>query len=245
MTSEPIGYFDTPLIFIDPVDKERNVASALVIDRFNAFIFACKEFINNPRITFFFPNKIAPWPLEKIKKEIVKEDSLYNGVIILKPDIIDENLIPQIRKASKSIKESCEKYGFTIYDVNYFLPNDKKEIYIIVKSDKKSIKKTYTHIGPPVLKKKNSDDFIKKWKDNPRAVKGPYDENGRFYVSLKRDYLTVQDFLKDQVKNLSMGKHLDDIIKNGYKIIEERDLIKDFMRVYWTKCLDGKMSWER
>ncbi len=44
LKEEGLPHFETPLTFIDPVDSERNVASALSKDKFELFIKACKEY---------------------------------------------------------------------------------------------------------------------------------------------------------------------------------------------------------
>ena len=62
---------------------------------------------------------------------------------------------------------------------------------------------------------------------------------------MKRDYTEIKDFLKDEVENLSMGRHLDHIINKKYKIIELEDMLKEELKIFWTEYLDGKMPWER
>jgi len=64
--------FETPLVFIDPVDSERNVSSAISEKKFDFFIKACCEYIKQPRMTFFFPKRIIPWDLNKIAKTVDK-----------------------------------------------------------------------------------------------------------------------------------------------------------------------------
>ena len=237
--------FNTPLTFIDPVDANRNVASALSKEKFDLFIKACKEYLKKPSITFFFPNKIKPWPLEKIKEEIQKQKCQYIGVKFDKPNIIDENLYPQVRKAARSIWDTCKRYDFTIYDVNFHIDDQKDTVYIIVKTNKESLPKTLKHMGPPTELEKNADEFLNKWKDNPKVTKKPYEKNGRLYVEIIRDYTDIKNFLEDQIKTLSMGKDIYQLVKKKYTILESEDLFKDNLREFWTEYLDGKMPWER
>jgi len=237
--------FDNPLTFIDPVDNDRNVASALSKEKFDLFVKACEEYLQYPRVTFFFPNETQTWSLNTIKSEIQKQKCLYIGVVFSKPDIIVENLYPQIRKAARSISEACERYGFTIFDTRFHVDESGNLIFIIIKTKNELISKTLVHVGPPVKLEKNVRDFILKWEDNPSVIKKPYEKNGRFYVEIKRKFRNIKDFLKYQVKNLSMGKHLDEIIKEGYDIVEIDYLLRENLHIFWTGYLDGKMSWER
>ena len=237
--------FDTPLVFIDPVDPDRNVASAVSKEKFDLFIKASKKYLENPKITFFFPNKVKPWSLEKIKKETEKQDAVFTIIKLKKPNIIDENLYPQIKKGLKSIIDNCKRADFKIFDANYFVDNKNEKIFLIIKSKNEILSKSYEHIGPPVKVKQNSKDFIKKWKDNPLNIKGPYTKNERYYVEVKRQYRKIEGFLKDNIKNLSMGKDIDKIISKNYKILKIKDLLKEEFRLFWTQYLDGIDSWER
>jgi len=134
LTKEKIPSFETPLSFIDPVDTNRNVASALSDEKFDLFVKACMEYLKKPSINFFFPNKIQPWSIVKIKNEIKRQKSRYIGIKFDKPDVIDENLYPQIRKAARSITQTCRRYGFTIHDVKFYIDEQAETIYIIIKT---------------------------------------------------------------------------------------------------------------
>jgi tRNA nucleotidyltransferase (CCA-adding enzyme) len=235
--------FISPLTFIDPVDYSRNVASAISQDKFEFFIKACKEYIKRPKITFFFPKKVKPWSLSKIRDSIKNKDAQFIGIKINKPDIIPENLYPQVRKATRSICDKSERYGFTILDSSFSI-NDKL-IYIIIKTKKEPLSKTYVHLGPPVKLKKHTEEFLSKWKKDPRVTKRPYEKKGRLYVEIERDYLEIKEFLKDNIKEFSMGRHIDKIVKKEFSILDIDDLLIKNLREFWTEYLDGKMPWER
>ena len=237
--------FDTPLTFIDPVDPDRNVASAVSKEKFNLFKKACKEYLEKPSIKFFFPNKVKPWSLEKIKKELKTDKYQFIGLKVDKPDIIDENLYPQVRKATRSIRETSKRNGFTIYDTAFHIDSKKNTIYIVVKAKEETLSPTIQHMGPPLKLKENADDFLGRWKNDPRLIKKPFEKNGRLYVEIKREYVKIKPFLKDQIKEFSMGKHIDQIVKKKYSILKKDELINNNLRGFWTEYLDGKMVWER
>ncbi len=234
-------HFDTPLIFIDPVDSKRNVASALSKNNFDLFLKACKDYIKKPSFTFFFPNKIKPWSLEKIKKEIEKRKVI--GLKIEKPHIIPENLYPQVRKAVRSIKELCERYDFTILDSRFHI--NSKVIFMILFPEKKTISKTMIHKGPPVKLKKNADEFRQKWINDPRTIRKPFVKDNRLYIEIKREFTDIKNLLEKQLINLSLGKHIDKIAQKNFAILELNDLLKENLRIFWTDYLDKKMPWER
>jgi tRNA nucleotidyltransferase (CCA-adding enzyme) len=241
LEEETSPFFETPLTFIDPVDSERNVASALSKDKFDLFVTACKEYTKKPRLTFFFPNELQPWSLEKIRKVI--GTNMFVGVKLPKPEIIPENLYPQVRKAVRSIRELCEQYEFTILDATFSI--EVANVFIVLHPKTRIISKTVLHEGPPVTLKKNADEFIQKWVDNPRTRKKPFEKNKRLYVEIERDYINIQDLLEDQVKHLSLGKHIDLVIRKGFVVIDHNDLLAENLRLFWTTYLDKRMTWER
>ena len=55
----------------------------------------------------------------------------------------------------------------------------------------------------------------------------------------------MEKLLKDQVKNLSLGKHINEIVKKGYNILEFKDLLIDDLTHFWTAYLEDKRPWER
>lgn len=233
--------FDTPLIFIDPVDGDRNVSSALSKEKFDLFKKACIKYIKKPRITFFFPSKIKPWSLDKIRKEIGEKK--FFGLKIKKPEIIAENLYPQVRKAMRSIVDLCIQYGFPIVDSFFHINND--SVYIVLHPKKSKISEVMIHMGPPVDLKTNADNFVEKWINNPRTIKKPFEKDGRLYVEIKREYVDVKKLLEERIRNLSLGKHIDLIVQEDFTILERRDLFKENLCMLWTEYLDKKMPWER
>jgi tRNA nucleotidyltransferase (CCA-adding enzyme) len=237
----PIPDFTSLLTFIDPVDSSRNVASALSEEKFNLFVTACNDYQKQPRLTFFFPNKLKPWTIEKIKKELDTTEII--GVKFPKPDIIAENLYPQIRKALRAIRNLCEQHGFTIVNATFTV--DKKNVYIIFIPLSKTVSKTILHEGPPVALKKNADEFIKKWRDNPRARNPPYEKNKRLYVEIEREYTDIRHLLEKQVRRLSLGRNIDSILLKNLTVVEKNELLKDNLRMFWTSFLDPRMTWER
>jgi tRNA nucleotidyltransferase (CCA-adding enzyme) len=241
ITKTPIPTFETPLVFIDPVDPERNVASALSNEKFDLFQSACKAYASEPRLTFFFPNTLSPWPLKNIKKKIGAEE--YVGVRLHKPDIIPENLYPQVRKAVRSIKDLCTHYGFQILDTHFYI--NKTAVYILLHPRSTTLSETVVHPGPPVTLKKNVDEFLEKWKNDPRMRKQPYERNNRMYVDVEREYTDIRDLLQKRLKELSLGRHIDPLVRKEYRILNQGDLLTNKFRLFWTTILDPRMSWER
>lgn len=233
--------FDTALVFIDPVDSERNVSSALSKEKFDFFIKASSEYIHHPSELFFFPNKQKQWSLSKIKQHIGNRNVI--GVKIKKPQIISENLYPQVRKAMRGIIDLCTQYDFQINTSFFFI--DDSFVYIVLFVEELIIPPTIIHMGPPVSLYKNSKEFLDKWRENKRTIIKPYEKNNRWYVEIKREYIDIRELLKNQIGTIGLGKHLDKIIKDGFTILNKSDLLDTQFCMFWTTYLDTTMPWDR
>jgi tRNA nucleotidyltransferase (CCA-adding enzyme) len=244
LLDEQIASFDSPLIFIDPVDSERNVSSALSQEKFSLFVEASQAYLEHPQITFFFPHKIRPWSLDNIQHHLSTQTSKFVGVVFAKPAIIAENLYPQVRKALRSVQQACSQYGFSILDSQYYVDDQQNRVFLLFQIEEGKLSETYKHMGPPLRKSKHAEDFLQKWEHNPLLVKGPYKEKDRWYVELRRTYRTIQEFLEREVKTLPMGKHLDGIIQQGYQIVKQDDLLVEELRCFWTQYFARKKPWE-
>ena len=66
----------SPLIVIDPVQKDRNAAAALSIEKFDAFKKAAREFLGNPSKEFFVKKNLEP--------TFMNEKSKYRKLIVIK-----------------------------------------------------------------------------------------------------------------------------------------------------------------
>lgn len=245
LLNKKIPSFPETLIVIDPVDPERNVASAISPETFNLFKKASKAYLKNPKKSFFFPNPIKPWPMEKIKTIIQNELYEYIGICFPKPDIIDENLYPQIRKACKNIETICIAYGFNVHNILSMVNEKNKQIYLIIQTDKEPISERNTHIGPPMDLEPHQTKFLEKWENNSQVIHGPYERNKRWYVDIRREYTQIQPFIKNVLPSLSLGKHIEPIIKQQFTIMNTEELLKEQFQEFWTKHLDKKDTWER
>ena len=244
LLDKPMASFDTPLTFIDPVDPERNVASALSTEKFSLFVEACQVYLDRPQVTFFFPRKIQPWSLDEINHHMNALTSTFVGVVFAKPPIIAENLYPQVRKALRSVQQAACQYGFSVLDSQYSIDDEHNRVFLLFKTEDETLPETYEHMGPPLKKSKHAEDFFQKWEYHPQVVRGPYKKEDRWYVELRRTYRTLQEYLKHEVKALPMGKHLDGIVQQRYEVLEQDDLLVDELRCFWTEYFARKKPWE-
>jgi len=163
----------SPIIFIDPTYKQRNVLAALSDETFKKFRHACKNFLRNPSIKFFEERKVD---LEKIKENASKKKFEFTLIQVLtnkqEGDIAGSKLL----KFYNHLEEQIIKY-FEIKN-HGFEYNDKKsaKYFFVVKKRKEILQK-----GPKIKDKKN----LKKFK---RKHKHTFVKSGRIYSKEKINF---------------------------------------------------------
>ena len=224
------------LIVHDPVDFNRNVASAVSIQSFSRFVYAAKEYLKNPSELFFFPNPRSTYSLESIQSFVSERNT---GIIVIeldRPKLIDDNLYPQIRKTLEGIVSTLQKENVSIIDSAYDVEERSVKFAVEVESLKLSLIKP--HYGPPVWSE-NAPSFIEKWKSNKFE---PYVEDGLWKVIICRDYTSITSYLNKNLKSSALGKDFRDL--KGMKIAENEESICKENIAILSKMIDKRMNWE-
>ncbi|WP_400204096.1 CCA tRNA nucleotidyltransferase [Candidatus Methanomassiliicoccus intestinalis] len=225
-----------PLIVHDPVDSNRNVASAVSIQSFSKFIYAAKEYLKNPSERFFFPNVRTTYSLDGIQHYISKRNTEVIIIELDKPNLIDDNLYPQIRKTLEGVITTLQKENISAIDSDYEVKETSVKFAIEIETiELPSIKQ---HYGPPVWSE-NAPSFINKWKSNTFE---PYVENGLWKVIIRRDDTNVVSYLNKNLKSSALGKDFREL--KGMKITSGKDAICEDNAVILSKMIDKRMSWE-
>ncbi len=229
--------FRSPVVFIDPVDPNRNAASAVSDYTKSLFIHAARSYIENPRITFFFPNDIKPLSYEDIKRRIVERGTFFYVFEFQKPNIIEDNLYPQINRTMEVLTKILSEFNI----ITSFYIVQAQNVYFIIEMERDSLPSVKIHEGPPVWHQ-NSRDFIKRWKN--KALRGPYIKGHRFFVEVERKGKNVGDVLKINLQNYKLGKEFEKY-KNRMKYGTIWEFIEKLDRKKLTEFLTFSFPWER
>ena len=201
--------FDTPIVIIDPIDSNRNLAAAISTENIGKFVLSCREFINNPSIAFFSE--------KRIKKNAREWDNILTIKFSFKdrsPDII----WGQVKKAATSMTTQLELGGFKVLRSNSYT-DEKKDAYLYFLLEEMKIAKNYLKVGPSFFNQSDSEKFISK---NIKKTELMWiDKNSKIVSLEKRKNDNAEKFmynlLKD-VKKSGIPTGLQDDIKNGFKI---------------------------
>lgn len=188
----------SPLIVIDPVDKTRNAAAALNLEKFFLFKQKAAEFLAHPDIKFFEKEKITFKDLEK--------QTLYNLVYLEisplsgKEDVIGNKLLKTFYFLKKKLQ------NFEIKEANWDWESKNKAIFYFI-LEKRQISPYFIRAGPPLKLEKHVKDFKKK-------NKGVFEERGRVMAKIPFKHYHLKDYVKEVLKD----KYVKERVKSVKKI---------------------------
>ncbi len=175
-----------PLIFIDPVQSDRNAAAALSKEKYDLLISSCKNFLKKPSIRFFEKQELDVKDLKKRFKRsklIILEIKPKKG----KDDVVGAKTL----KAFEFIKGRIITGGFKLIESGWDFNKQKTIFFFVV--DKKPLSKTVKHYGPPLHLKRGVEAFKKKYKITS-------EERGRVYTVIRRQFTEIKPFMKAIIK---------------------------------------------
>ncbi len=183
----------SPLILIDPVQKDRNASASLSEEKYDLLKKVANSYIKKPSSSYFIEKK---FDIEQIKADLKLEITPLKG----KQDIIGAKIL----KSIEYIKNKLDEEGFIVNNFNWHF--DKKSFaWFNIKN--LNLPKEVKHYGPFLKDDKNIINFKKKWKKYKLQK-----DNKRVFVIIKRKYTKVNDYLKVLIK--------DKYIKERVKIIK-------------------------
>jgi len=183
--------FKAPLIVIDPVDKNRNVAAAISTESFYRFVKACNDFLKKPSKELFLKQEDEPYTLKEIARKFEERGTRWYLINFKRPDVLDDILYPQMRRCVKAIDKMLEQNGFKVLRSSFFC---NKECVLVYEMEIWHIPKVFKNVGPDIYSK-HAEQFLKHYKEKKVFVEGE-----KWVVETEREFTTALDFFKDLLK---------------------------------------------
>lgn len=173
----------SPLIVIDPVDKNRNAAAALSEEKWDFFRKKAADYLKNPASSFFEPKKVT---LDSWRKEIQElgrhgvwlDLSLPEG----KEDVVGVKMVKALKFISQELSPFWVLSSGWIWDKRL-----SASLHVEVKSKFRPSEEI--KIGPPLHLSEFVADFKKK-------NKNAYVENDRIKAKIKISQVTLEENIK-------------------------------------------------
>src|SRR5213592_785954 len=86
----PRRAFPEPLIVVDTVDPNRNVASAVSVEQLATFVHSAREYLQNPSERFFFPRPLKPLSIPKLRAAAKRRGGGLLAIAIPAPSVTED-----------------------------------------------------------------------------------------------------------------------------------------------------------
>ncbi len=175
-----LARFSDSLVAIDPIDDNRNVASAVSLKQMSLFISASRSFLENPSMDFFRPKNNRQVTYHQL---IGKLDNFSMAIIRFDVrDLLKEIVWSKVKSSTKKLIAHLEFSDFDVLKYDVYHKEGQDKCYLLILLDTLELPKFKKIIGPLVSDYKSSQNYL----SNNRSVLGPYIKDDRWYVIRKR-----------------------------------------------------------
>ncbi len=217
---EILKRFDGPLIVIDPVDRNRNVAAAVSTTSLSKFIFYSRRFLEEPSEDFFFPRK-KHISRGRLKTKILSRGTELYAISWKAPKgSVEDILWPQLRRLSRTIVSHIDSLGFKV--LGYYYWTDLDDCMLMIEYYPKELPRIQQIIGPKITLRENLDRFIEKHINHEDL----YIEHDRIIALVKRKECDLDQVFKriTSPRDTTLPKHLRNMLR-GYKRLDLDELL--------------------
>ena len=212
--------FQEQMIFIDPVDSERNVAAAVSQTNLEKFVMKAREFLKKPSEDYFFPKK-----KEIDFKKAIGGKNLIMLVFDYPKTIIEEIVWSQLEKLASTLKTQLELADFRVDKVKHWT-DEKSKCAVTIELEEMEISEKRKHAGPPVSLAKNAEEFKKR-------NKGAWVEGDRLFAWKEREFTSAAKMLPSLLKKDFVPSYLEKPVKKAKilvneKTVSEKEALQDY-----------------
>ncbi|UCD03378.1 MAG: CCA tRNA nucleotidyltransferase [Candidatus Aenigmatarchaeota archaeon] len=222
-------YPNQPLIVIDPVDRNRNVAAALSPANFEKFRESAKAFLEKPSDKYFSLDRKVN--IKGLSKTLKSRKTRMLALSFSRPKVVDDVIYPQMRRSARRIKSMLEDSDFRV--IGYDVWCDDRECLIFLEMDVWDLPKIKKLTGPPTFSRQHSDEFTKKYRGKGRI----WVEGDRLVTEVKREFTDAGQFLKKVMgakrKTLldsGIASYVAESVSKSFSLISGAALIKKAAR---------------
>ena len=217
---DPAGHgersFDDPLVVIDPTDPERNVAAVCSARNVARVIHYARELLADPSTEFFESESPDPLSAADVRRRLGERDTTSVAVRFETPDIVDDQLYPQLEKSLAGIEGALGRAGFDPLRSTCFAAED---AVMFVECAVSELSAVVRHEGPPVGVREHAEGFYDTYSGDD-AVTGPFiSDDGRYVVERPRDERTPGGLVRAVLFGVSLGPHVESALSEGYEVL--------------------------
>ncbi len=205
--------FDDALVVVDPTDPARNVAAVLSAANLARFQHYARDLLVNPREELFRPPEYDPLDADEVRDHLERREATPSAVVFDAPDIVDDQLWPQLRRSLDGIVRGLDDHGFDVLRAQAMVDDggDRAALYVEIETGTRPA--VVRHEGPPVAVRKHAASFYESYADDVDPdTYGPFIDGDRYVVEREREFTTVREYLEsDAAGNVALGARVEPV----------------------------------
>ena len=219
--------FDDPLVVIDPTDPARNVAAVCSAENVARLQHYARALLADPDESLFTPGEPDPLDAAAVRAHLDRRGTTPVAVVFETPNLVDDQLYPQLRKSLDGITGELDRRGFAPLRSATFADG---RAVLLVELAVAELAAVERHDGPPVHVRDHATGFYDAYAD--RDVYGPFLDGDRYVVEREREFTSPDDLLgSDAVFDVALGARVETALDDGYDLLvgdEVATLADDF-----------------
>jgi tRNA nucleotidyltransferase (CCA-adding enzyme) len=213
--------FDDPLVVVDPSDPDRNVAAVLSATTLARFQHYARELLADPRLDLFEAEDTDPIDAAVVRDNVERRGTTPVAVRFDAPDVVDDQLWPQLRKSLGGIADELERRGFEALRTRAFADETALLLVELAVAERPAVER---HEGPPVHVREHAERFLEAYADRD-DVYGPFVDGDRYVVERDPAFTSAAAFLEsDAALDVGLGVHVEAALEAGYEVLVGADL---------------------
>ncbi|MFB6069414.1 MAG: CCA tRNA nucleotidyltransferase [Halanaeroarchaeum sp.] len=220
---DPAGHgrdaFDDPLVVVDPTDPDRNVAAVVSSDNVARFQHHARAFLAEPTESRFDPATPDALDGAGVRDHVEARSTVPIAVRFDPPDVVDDQLYPQLRRSLDGLVGGLERHGFEVLRGTVFA---RETAAIFVELAAAELPAVERHEGPPVHVAEHARDFYETYEETDAY--GPFIDGDRYVVERERTIRTARDFVEERLFDVALGAQVESALEDGYEILRGRDV---------------------
>jgi len=243
--------FEDDLIVVDPVDRGRNVASAVKESKLNEFIAAARWFLEDPDLRFFYPDEVKPLSVHELSQTIRQRGSALVFLKLRTPRVVPDVLWGQLYRSQKALRTLIERYDFDFIRDGIWSDEESENIFLF-ELNSRFLSSVKRHLGPPLEKREDCERFLRKHIGSEKTVSGPYVDGDRWIIETRRTYTDIVSLLKDRLKDagrkMGIANLISEALANHFEVLVNEEIV-DFYQSnsgfakFLTEYLNGRLPW--
>jgi tRNA nucleotidyltransferase (CCA-adding enzyme) len=243
--------FVEPLVIVDPVDKGRNVASAVQPQKLYTFIAASRAFLKKPSETFFYPPKTHALAPNLLADHLAECGSAYVFLVIGELIAVPDVLWGQLYRTKRSLRKMLESCEFKVLK-DAVWSNETSLSVFIFELEQQVLPNIKKHMGPQLEREAESEKFLDKYALDSQVLSGPYVEDERWVVEVPRKStdaaVLFREKLADGGKNAGVAELVAKATQQDFKVLVNGEVLKVYVEnsdfaVFLTEFLTHKPFW--